>query len=88
MKITVINGTEVKGCTYHIKESFLDVLRDGNEITEFYLPKDLPHFCCGCKNCFLKSEQLCPHAEYVLPIWNYSTDEVPARPFMCSLDGT
>jgi hypothetical protein len=29
MKITVINGTEIKGCTYHIKESFLEILRDG-----------------------------------------------------------
>ena len=70
MNITVINGTEIKGCTYHIKESFLEVLRDGNEVTEFYLPKDLPHFCCGCKNCFFRREQFCPHSEYVIPIWN------------------
>ena len=70
MKITVINGTEVKGCTYHIKENFLEVLREANEITEFYLPKDLPYFCCGCKTCFLKSEEFCPHAKYVMPIWN------------------
>jgi multimeric flavodoxin WrbA len=69
MRIAVINGTEIKGCTYHIKESFLEILRDGNEIKEFYLPKDLPHFCCGCKNCFFKGEQFCPHAEYVTPIW-------------------
>ena len=38
MKITVINGTEVKGCTYGIKEIFLEDLREGNEIMEFYLP--------------------------------------------------
>lgn len=69
MKITVITGTEVKGCTYHIKEAFLAELREGNEITEFYLPKDLPHFCCGCKNCFFKSELLCPHVTFVEPIW-------------------
>jgi multimeric flavodoxin WrbA len=74
MKIVVINGTEVKGCTYHIKESFLQQLRGGNEMTEFYLPRDLPHFCCGCKNCFLKSERLCPHAKYVEPIWNAMLD--------------
>ncbi len=74
MKITVINGTEVKGCTYHIKESFLETLRDDHEIVEFYLPKDLPYFCCGCKNCFFKSERLCPHAEYVMPIWNAMLD--------------
>ncbi|MGI6084309.1 MAG: flavodoxin family protein [Acetivibrionales bacterium] len=70
MKIVVINGTEVKGCTYHIKELFLEILRDGNEITEFYLPKDLPHFCRGCKVCFFKDENLCPHAAYTMPIWN------------------
>ena len=70
MKITVINGTEIKGCTYNIKETFLEDLRSGNEVTEFYLPKDLPHFCLGCKTCFLKSEALCPHAQYVLPIWD------------------
>lgn len=74
MKITVINGTEVKGCTYQIKEEFLKNLRDNNEIIEFYLPRDLPHFCSGCKNCFIKSELLCPHSEYVMPIWNSIID--------------
>ena len=69
MKITVINGTEVKGCTYSIKELLLGELRDGNEVTEFYLPKDLPHFCCGCKACFFKSETQCPHAQSIMPIW-------------------
>ena len=70
MKITVINGTEVKGCTYNIKEMFLEYLRGGNEIAEYYLPKDLPYFCCGCKTCFFKSEMQCPHAQNVMPIWN------------------
>lgn len=74
MRITVITGTEIKGCTYHIKEAFLEPLRQGNEITEFYLPRDLPHFCRGCKNCFLKSELLCPHAKYTMPIWNTVLD--------------
>ena len=69
MKITVINGTEIRGCTYSIKELFLAGFRDGNEVTEYYLPKDLPHFCCGCKTCFFKSESQCPHAQNVTPIW-------------------
>lgn len=69
MKIAVINGTEVKGCTYRMKEAFLEDLRSGNEIVEFYLPKDLPRFCTGCKTCFFKSEDKCPHASYVMPIW-------------------
>ena len=70
MNIVVINGTEIKGCTYRIKEAFLSVLRDGNEIVEYYLPKDMPHFCTGCKTCFFKDEKLCPHAEYTMPVWN------------------
>ena len=70
MNIVVINGSNVKGCTYHIKEVFLSALKDENKITEFYLPRDLPVFCTGCKSCFFKSESLCPHAEYVTPIWN------------------
>lgn len=70
MKIAVFNGTEVKGCTYHIKETFLSVLREGNEITEFYFPTALPHFCLGCKTCFMKNENLCPHAKFTSPLWN------------------
>jgi len=69
MKILVVTGTEIKGCTYHMKEVFLDCLREGNEITEYVLPRDCPQFCCGCKTCFFKSERLCPHAKYVMPIW-------------------
>ena len=68
MKIAVINGTPQKGVTYHMKEMFLDHLRDGNEITEFY-PEDIPPFCVGCKTCFLRGEQLCPHAAKTMPIW-------------------
>jgi len=70
MKITVINGTAVKGCTYHIKEAFLVPLRSASsEIAEFYLPKDMPHFCVGCKVCFFKSEHNCPHAKEAALIW-------------------
>lgn len=71
MKIIVLNGTEVKGCTYHMKESFLENFRKEHEITEYYLPKDCPHFCIGCKVCFMKSELLCPHSKYTMPIWNF-----------------
>ena len=68
MKITVINGTPQKGITYHMKEMFLDHLREENEITEFY-PEDIPSFCVGCKTCFLQGEQLCPHAAKTMSIW-------------------
>lgn len=69
MKIVVINVTPVKGVTYHMKEQFLEHIRNGNEIVEFY-PKDLPTFCIGCKNCFLKGEEKCPHFYQTNSIWN------------------
>ncbi len=68
MKITVINGTPLKGITYNMKEMFLDHLRDGNEITEFY-PQDIPPFCVGCKTCFFHGAERCPHADKVVPVW-------------------
>lgn len=70
MNIVSITGTPVQGCTYHMKERFLAPLRKGNQITEFVLPRDLPHFCCGCKRCFFESETCCPHAAYTLPLWD------------------
>ena len=68
MKCLVINGTEQKGCTYHLKELFLDELKP-DQLTEFYFPQDAPGYCKGCKLCFTKSESLCPHYEKVNPIW-------------------
>ncbi|MFB5029459.1 MAG: hypothetical protein ACE3ND_10840 [Candidatus Darwinibacter acetoxidans] len=49
MKITVITATEVKGCTYHIKEAFLEVLREGSSLTEFVLPRDLRTFALAVR---------------------------------------
>lgn len=69
MNIVVINGTPVKGITYHMKEMFLEHIRNENQITEFY-PSELPHFCVGCKNCFLRGEENCPHSERMNPIWS------------------
>lgn len=68
MKIAVINGTSQKGVTHMMKEEFLHNLRKGNEITEFY-PKDFPAFCTGCKGCFLRGEEKCPHFDKKAPVW-------------------
>ncbi len=67
MKITVINGTEKHGVTYRLKETFLKQFPQA-EVTEFYLPKDCPHFCIGCTTCILKDEKLCKAAEYTQKI--------------------
>lgn len=68
MKCLVITGTQQKGCTYHLKEIFLEELK-ADQVVEFTLPKDGPAYCLGCKRCFLESEDLCPHADKVGPIW-------------------
>lgn len=65
MKITVINGTEKKGVTYAMKELFLEPLKDKAQITEFYLPRDCPSFCCGCTSCFRNAKEKCKDREYV-----------------------
>ncbi len=70
MKVVVINGTAWKGVTYRLKEVFLEPLRKEHEVQEFVLPRDSSNFCTGCKNCFYKSEELCPHASETMPIWN------------------
>lgn len=68
MKITVINGTEKHGVTYKLKEIFLEEFRGDAEITEYYLPKDCPHFCTGCTVCFMDDASKCKAAEYVQKI--------------------
>lgn len=69
MNVVVINGTEIRGCTYEMKKLFLASLGDGHDIIEYYLPKDSPVFCTGCKRCYEKDISICPHSQYTLPIW-------------------
>lgn len=69
MKICVLNGTQLKGCTWNMKEMFLRSMGEGHEVTEYDLPKDCPEPCLGCKQCVIKSIDLCPHARYSIPIW-------------------
>ena len=70
MKITIIYGNQRKGSTYHcvkiIKDTFL--VYEDVTFTEFFLPRDMPHFCLGCFNCFFTGELNCPHYEHVLSI--------------------
>ena len=68
MNITVINGTEKHGVTYRLKEIFLTRFRDKANITEYYLPKDGPGFCCGCIGCVLNGESFCKDAEKIAKI--------------------
>lgn len=60
MKITIIHGQNHKGSSYHIGRMLAEKLADKQEITEFFLPKDLNHFCLGCYSC-LADETNCPY---------------------------
>ncbi len=70
MKITVIYGTMHKGSTYNCVQLFLEQIKNKTqtEVTEFFLPKDMPNFCVGCFSCILNSEETCPHYSLVHPI--------------------
>lgn len=68
MKITVINGTEKHGVTYRLKEIFLSEFQGKADITEYYLPKDGPHFCTGCTICIFKGECNCKDADKIRTI--------------------
>lgn len=69
MKITVIHGQSHKGVTYTMTRSIISRLTgQGDEVREFFLPKDGPGFCVGCNNCFMKGEEHCPSADKAQPI--------------------
>lgn len=72
MKICIIHGSPRKGNTFKATEIFKEELKkyDNFEFEEYFLPKDMPHFCCGCYACFDKGPEKCPHAQYVQPIVN------------------
>ena len=70
MKITVINGIQHHGSTWHCKDLFLEKMAqlEETEVREFYLPKDMSSFCSGCFSCFLNGEATCPHVDQIQPI--------------------
>ena len=71
MKTVIIYGTEHKGSNYNVIQLFKEQLNiNENELTEFFLPRDLPHFCRGCNTCFLRGEEFCSHQDYVTVIKN------------------
>lgn len=66
MKCVVINGTEQKGCTYNLKEIFLDELKP-KQLTEFYLSKDAPQYCTGCKMMQISLSKKTPEGQELSP---------------------
>lgn len=58
MKIVLIHGQNHKGSSYHIGRLLAEQFGDG-KVKEFFLPKDLEHFCIGCYSC-IENEEKCP----------------------------
>lgn len=53
MNITLVYGTERKGCTYNIAQEVIKEFKDAR-IKEIFLPVDLPEYCVSCFRCFQK----------------------------------
>ncbi len=62
MKIVLIHGQNHKGSSYHIGRMIADKIGGENDITEFFLPRDLNHFCLGCYAC-IEDDKKCPFYE-------------------------
>jgi multimeric flavodoxin WrbA len=67
MKIAVIYGTQRKSTTYNVAQQFIAQLAGGDEVKEFFLPKDAPAFCRGCFLCF-DDFRKCPDYPVLQPI--------------------
>ncbi len=59
MKTVIIHGQNHKGSTYHVGRLLVEQMAKPEEIMEFFLPRDLNHFCLGCYQC-LEKEEKCP----------------------------
>lgn len=62
MKIVVINGQNHKGSTWNTAKILIDGITCEKEVKEFFLPRDLNHFCVGCYTC-LEGREKCPFWE-------------------------
>ena len=60
MKIVVINGQNHKGSTRKIGNMLIEKISIEKDVKEFFLPRDLNHFCMGCYACLTKREN-CPY---------------------------
>lgn len=80
MNIVVMHGQNHKGSTYHLAKMLLASLSAELQtdltiqsqatrlVKEFFLPRDLPHFCSGCMRC-LEGDDRCPYYDRKHPIY-------------------
>ena len=59
MKIVLVHGQNHKGSSYHIGRMIAEKIEGEKDIKEFFLPRDLNHFCMGCYQC-LEGDEKCP----------------------------
>lgn len=60
MKIVLIHGQNHKGSSYHMGRMLSGKLAKEADITEFFLPRNMNHFCVGCYSC-IEDETKCPY---------------------------
>lgn len=60
MKIVLIHGQNHKGSTWNVAKILIDKFPQTKVLEEFFLPKDLNHFCLGCYSC-IEDETKCPY---------------------------
>lgn len=67
MKITIIHGQNHRGNTWNIANLLVQKIDGEKEIAEYFLPRDLNHFCTGCCAC-LEARESCPYWQEKEPI--------------------
>lgn len=67
MKIVLIHGQNHKGSTWNVANLLVQKITGEKEVKEFFLPRDLNHFCVGCYSC-LEGREKCPFWEDKQPM--------------------
>ena len=67
MRVAVFYGNNRRGTTWKLTQIFLSALA-AQEVTEFFLPRDMDAPCTGCMRCIAGEEALCPHAGRMAPL--------------------
>ena len=62
MKTVLIHGQNHEGSSCHMGRMLADKIASPGEQREFFLPRDLNHFCSGCFRC-VQNEENCPYYE-------------------------
>lgn len=70
MKITVVYATlrKTQSTTYQLAQRVIAHLKEDDEVVEFYLPRDMDHFCGGCFQCIEGRREKCAGYKKVEPI--------------------